>query len=125
LLGWGNHDDVLKLLHKADIFVLASVTDNTGNEEGIPNCLKEAMSVGIPVVSTYHAGIGELVKNGKTGFLVRCSSVTELAKRIEYLISHNREATAMGLAAHDHVQEEYDTEKLNDQLVEIFYSLLD
>lgn len=125
LLGWGNHDDVLRLLHAADIFVLPSVTDSSGNEEGIPNALKEAMSVGIPVVSTYHAGIGELVKNGKTGFLVRCASVSELAKKIEYLINNTEEARFMGFAAHDHVQEEYDTEKLNDKLVEIFYSLLD
>jgi len=125
LLGWGNHDDVLRLLNQADIFVLASMTDKEGNEEGIPNCLKEAMSVGIPVVSTDHAGINELVEDGKTGFLVRSKFVLGLAKKIEYLIKNRQEARAMGIAAHDHVQLEYDTEKLNDQLIEIFYSLLD
>ncbi len=125
LLGAGDHNTVLELLNRADIFVLSSLTDQDGNEEGIPNALKEAMSVGIPVVSTYHAGISELVENGKTGLLVPCASAVELAEKIEYLIKNKQEAAIMGLAGHEHVQKEYDTEKLNDQLVGIFYSLFD
>lgn len=125
LLGWGTHDDVAKLLRTADIFVLPSVTARDGNEEGIPNALKEAMAVGIPVVSTYHAGISELVDNGKTGFLVACADSKELARKIEYLIKHPEERLNMGVLARERIEQEYDTEKLNDRLVSILYALLD
>jgi glycosyltransferase involved in cell wall biosynthesis len=48
-------------LKKAHIFCLASQTAQDGDVEGIPNAIKEAMASGIPVVSTMHAGIPELI----------------------------------------------------------------
>lgn len=125
LLGWGTHDEVAALLQRADIVVLPSLTGADGNEEGIPNILKEAMAVGIPVVSTYHAGIAELVKDGETGFLVACANSKELARKIEYLIEHPEVRAQMGIAGRACVEQEYDTNKLNDQLVDYFYALLD
>lgn len=124
LLGWGTHDDVAELLKTADIFVLPSLTDSSGNMEGIPNALKEAMAVGIPVVSTYHAGIAELVENGKTGFLVRCGDSRELAQKIEYLLDNPQERARMGVLARKKVEDEYETNTLNDRLIAIFYELL-
>jgi colanic acid/amylovoran biosynthesis glycosyltransferase len=124
LLGWGNHDEVAKLLKTADIFLLPSLTDRTGNEEGIPNALKEAMAVGVPVISTHHAGIAELVEHGKSGFLVPPGNAAALADKIEYLIQHQQERTDMGLASRAIVEREYDTDILNDQLIALFYKLL-
>ena len=54
----------------ADVLVAASVTAADGDEEGIPNVLKEAMASGMPVVGTRHAGIPELVEDGVSGCLV-------------------------------------------------------
>lgn len=124
LLGWGNHDEVAKLLKTADIFLLPSLTDRTGNEEGIPNALKEAMAVGVPVISTHHAGIAELVEHGTSGFLVQPGNAVALAEKIEYLIKHQQERADMGLAARAIVEREYDTDILNDQLITLFYKLL-
>lgn len=124
LLGWGTHDDVAKLLKTADIFLLPSLTARDGNEEGIPNALKEAMAVGVPVISTHHAGIAELVDHGKTGFLVPPGNASALAEKIEYLIQHQQERATMGLRAREIVEREYDTDMLNDQLISLFYKLL-
>lgn len=125
LLGWGTQEEVIDLLQTADIFILPSLTASDGNEEGIPNALKEAMAVGIPGVSTYHAGIAELVDNGKTGFLVRCANSKDLAQKIEYLIEHPELRMQMGVAGRKRIEEEYETNQLNDRLEAILYKLLD
>lgn len=52
---------VRRELARADVFVLASVTDDTGRSEGIPVALMEAMAAGVPVVTTRVSGIPELV----------------------------------------------------------------
>ena len=58
-------------MKKAHIFLQHSVTcPITGDEEGVPVAILEAMASGLPVVSTFHAGIPEAVVDGKTGFLV-------------------------------------------------------
>jgi len=124
LLGWGTQDDVIELLKTADVFVLPSLTAADGNEEGIPNAIKEAMATGIPVVSTFHAGIAELVDDGKTGFLVPSGDSQSLAQRIEYLLNNPEERRKMGVLGRKRVEAEYDTDKLNDRLIEIFYELL-
>ena len=56
-----------KYLQNADVFVHPSVTDVNGDKEGIPGAIVEAMAAGLPVISTYHAGIPNIIKNNKTG----------------------------------------------------------
>ncbi len=63
LLGSVN-EDVLKILYQAcDIFCLPSKTSSSGQKEGLPVSLMEAMAFSKPVVSTKHAGIPELVES--------------------------------------------------------------
>jgi colanic acid/amylovoran biosynthesis glycosyltransferase len=57
-------------LRRSHVLLLHSVTAANGDQEGLPNVLGEAMSAGLPVISTKHAGIPELVRDGETGFLV-------------------------------------------------------
>lgn len=124
LKGWKNQDEIVEILNTAHIFVLPSVTTPTGTQEGIPNALKEAMAMGIPVVSTYHAGIPELVENGVSGFLVPERDVSILRKKLEYLITHQQEWKRMGKAGRKKVLQEFEIEKTNDRLIKIFEMLL-
>ncbi len=57
-------------LGRADVLVAPSVTAADGDMEGIPVAIMEAMAMGVPVVSTNHSGIPELVIDGTTGLLV-------------------------------------------------------
>ncbi|MFQ5631488.1 MAG: glycosyltransferase family 4 protein, partial [bacterium] len=68
------------VFERIDILVLSSL-----RKEGLPNVLLEAMSMGIPVVSSKLAGVPEVVKNGETGFMVTPGNAAELAQAIEKL----------------------------------------
>jgi len=124
-LGAVEQDEVLKLYQQAHIFVLPSVTASNGDQEGTPVVLMEAQAVGLPIVSTYHSGIPEVVIDGKSGFLVPEKDVDALAERIEYLINHPEIWSEMGRAGRKFVEEHYDINKLNKRLVEIYQKLIE
>ncbi len=86
ILGSRNHDFVKDELLKSHIYVQHSVTDFDGDQEGLPNSILEALAAGLPVVSTIHSGIPEIVKHEFTGFLVQEFDVDQMAKIIERLI---------------------------------------
>jgi glycosyltransferase involved in cell wall biosynthesis len=78
-----SNQKVQELLANSDIFVQHSVVDpETGDEEGMPVAILEAMAAGLPVVSTLHAGIPEAVENGVSGFLVSERDTAKMAQRI-------------------------------------------
>jgi colanic acid/amylovoran biosynthesis glycosyltransferase len=119
LTGWKEQPEILEILSQSHIFLAPSITSNTGDQEGIPVVLMEAMACGLPVISTKHGGIPELVKDNVSGFLVPEKSVDELADKLSHLISHPELWLEMGKAGHDFIVENYNIEKLNDTLVEI------
>ena len=124
LLGWKKQSEILELLNGADILLAPSVTSQNGDREGIPVTLMEAMARGLPVLSTQHSGIPELVQDGISGFLVPERDVDALADKLDYLISHPEDWAKMGRAGRAFVEENYDINKLNDRLEEIYQQLL-
>ena len=80
LPGW--RSDILELLAISDVYVSVSL------REGLPMSLLEAMSMRVPVVCYDVDGIGEVVTNNKTGFLVRPSDISTLAEKIKVLLRH-------------------------------------
>lgn len=111
-------------LDRADALVAASVTAADGDEEGIPNVLKEAMASGMPVVATRHAGIPELVEDGVSGWLVPERDAVALAAALERLAREPGSWAAMGRAGRDRIEREYDIDRLNDRLVEMLHHLI-
>ena len=124
LLGWKTQNEVIELLAKADILLAPSVTAKDGDEEGTPRALIEALAQGIPVVSTFHSGIPEVVEDGVSGLLVPERDVGALVKKIDYLIAHPEIWPEMGKAGRTHVERNYDIEYLNDELVGLYGQLL-
>lgn len=70
-LGHLSPQNVLNYMVSSDIFVHHSVTASNGDQESIPTVIMEAMSYGMPVISTYHSGIPELIESGVDGVLVQ------------------------------------------------------
>jgi glycosyltransferase involved in cell wall biosynthesis len=69
------------LYRQGKFFVLPSLS------EGLPQVILEAMSYGLPVISTRVGGIPDVIEHGKTGFLVEPGNSEELRKHIEILLS--------------------------------------
>ena len=80
LLGWKTQEEIADLFTASDILLAPSVTAENGDEEGIPGVIMEAFAIGLPVVSTFHAGIPEVVRDGVSGFLVSQKDVDAMAE---------------------------------------------
>lgn len=119
-LGAGTKRDVQREMERADVFVLSSVTASDGDQEGLPVSLIEAQAMGLPVVSSHHAGIPELVVDGVTGLLAREKDVTGLAGNLEKLVSDPRLRQQFSVNARERVCREFDIERLNDKLTDVF-----
>ena len=94
-------DDLKNLFNQADIYVQPSVTASDGDKEGIPGTLIEAMAAGLPVISTHHAGIPEVVTE-KAGMLVGEWDIAGLCEAICNLSRDKDKRIKMGEAARNH-----------------------
>lgn len=109
-------DVVLIHLRKAHIFLLPSVTAANGFQEGIPVALMEAMASGVPVVTTNHSGIPELVEHECTGFLAEEHDVQALAKYMLRIVSNPDVAESLLAAARSKIECEFENKHLNSAL---------
>jgi colanic acid/amylovoran biosynthesis glycosyltransferase len=123
LLGWKSQEEVAVFLRNADILLAPSVTSADGDQEGTPTVLMEALAQGIPVVSTRHSAIAEVVPDGAAGFLVPERDAAAVAEKLALMIERRHCWPAMGAAGRKHVESYYDIEKLNDRLVDIYSAL--
>ncbi len=123
LLGWKGHKELPGLMDDTHILLTPSVTAANGEQEGIPNVVKEAMAMGIPVVGTLHSGIPELVENGVSGYLAPERDSQMLAECLAKLIDQSDRWPEIGKAGRQKVELEFDMNKLNDKLVELYRSV--
>mgnify|MGYP001562664632 FL=1 len=123
LLGWRHQEEIIELMKHTDVFIAPSVVGGDGDEEGIPVVLMEALAQGMPVLSTQHSGIPELVQDGESGFLVPERNVEALADKLEFLIKHPEIWSEMGRKGRKHVERYFDIDKLNNRLVELYQLL--
>jgi colanic acid/amylovoran biosynthesis glycosyltransferase len=123
-LGLLDPDRIATEMRRAHLFCLPSRVGPNGDSEGIPNVLKEAMASGMPVVSTYHAGIPELVEDGTSGYLVAERDVEALADRLERLVTTPDKWRAMGQAGRAKVEAEFSWEAIARQLETDVYTPL-
>jgi len=112
-------DKILKMYMDSDLFVLSSITTDIGETEGLPMVIMEAMATGIPVVSTYHTGIPEIIKDGVSGYLVNEKDVKSLSKKIMKLISSPGDQALFGKNGRDIVLNDFNINKLNRKLEKI------
>lgn len=124
LVGWKQQEELIEILDNCHILIAPSVTAADGNQDAPVNTLKEAMAMGLPVIGTLHGGIPELIEDGKSGFLVPERDSEAIAEKLRYLLEHPEIWSDMGKAGRDYVEEKYDMYKLNQQLVDIYQSLL-
>lgn len=102
LTGSLNQEAVKAHFAQADIFVLPSLA------EGIPVVLMEAMSSGVPCVSTPVNGIPELIVHERTGLLATPGDVESLTQQLTALIEQPQLRRSLARTAHDKVLADFD-----------------
>jgi glycosyltransferase involved in cell wall biosynthesis len=102
------HAELLDSYRTADAFVLPCLRQRSGNMDGIPATLMEAMASGMPVITTGISGIPELVEDGVTGLLVPPSDPAALARAIERLRAEPDLLRSLSRAGRRRVEESYD-----------------
>ena len=124
-LGWLDHSGIADHMAKAHLFVLASCTDpETGESEGSPTVLLEAQARGLPVVSTLHADIPYIVKDGQTGILVPEADSKALSKAIDHCLRDPGRWKTLSPSARAFVKDRHDMYRVGTRLEQIYEQCL-
>lgn len=118
LAGWVNGEAKTQLLREADAYVLPS------HNEGLPMSLLEAMSWGVPVISTHVGGIPELVRDGVDGLLVPAGDATALATAITRISVDGSLRDDMGRTARRRVEAMFSREAVLPRLEAMYQSMM-
>lgn len=113
------HEDIVEFYDSAKLFVLPVVRID-GAPHGIPNVLAEAMSMGLPVISTRVPDIPELIEDGRDGQLVNEKDPEAIADAIENLLRDNGKRSSLGKMARKRIEKEFDARKHIQRIAEIF-----
>lgn len=117
LHGKQQSEKVMELMNQADVFVQHSITDPvTGDQEGMPVAILEAMAHALPVVSTRHAGIPEAVINEESGLIVEEGDVDGMADGFVSLATDSNLRMKMGEAGQKRVSENFTWEHEKNKL---------
>ena len=117
---WG---EMVGYYSAADVLVVPSVVDHSGNMDGLPNVLVEGMACGRPVVATRVAGIPEVIRDGENGLLIEPEDADALARAINGLLDSEDERRRLGQAAKSTVRREFSIASSVERVEEIYRSV--
>lgn len=108
-----------KLLAESLGSVQHSIIAENGDMEGTPLALMEASAAGLPVVSTEHAGIPDVIINGATGLLCEEHDVEQMAANMLMLLDNIELAQKLGQVGKENIAKNFSMERHIDSLQDI------
>ncbi len=111
--------EVRKYLSKATAFIQHSIKARDGDMEGTPVGIMEASAAAVPVISTFHAGIPDIIIHEKTGMLCEEHDFNKMAEHMLWIIENPDQAIQMGEAGRKNIKENFSMEKHISKLNEI------
>lgn len=111
----GNREDVPTWLQAFDCFVLPSYAN-----EGVPQALMQAMSAGLPCITTLVGAIGELAKDGDTALVVPPQDSAALLAKLQVLLGDAALRQRLGQRAREHVVANHGRATMLDRMERIF-----
>jgi len=103
-----------RLYQAADVFAFSTFYEN------LPFAVLEALSTGLPVVSTNVGGIPEMIDSGKNGFLVQPFNSRELADRILFYLEHEPAASEMAFLARKTIEDRFDWRLIVEKVLSVY-----
>lgn len=110
-LGSRSPDQIIQQLRQSRGYIQHSITAPDHNKEGSPVSIMEASSMGLPVISTKHCGINQIVAHGETGYLVEEGDVDSMADYIIRIIEDPALAKRLGDNGRKKMLQEYTMER--------------
>lgn len=107
-----------KWLQSSLAFVQHSRVASTGDSEGTPVAILEASASALPVISTNHAGISDVVVHGETGLLSEENDVMAMTSHMIELLENPDKASEMGNAGRERIKQHFTLQKHIDILTE-------
>jgi colanic acid/amylovoran biosynthesis glycosyltransferase len=118
--GFIPHHLVPEFLCSGDIFVMPSLIDASGDRDGVPTVIMEALFHGLPVVASDVSGIGEIIQDGNTGVLIPQKDPLALASALDKMIGDREAALSMAGRGRSAVLERFDVGKSCREILHLF-----
>ncbi len=122
--GFIPYNRVSDLFSSADVFVMSSAVHSTGERDGIPNVIMEALIHRVPVVATDVCGIPEVIQDGVTGFLVPEKDPSALANAIIKMVANRESALEMADKGRSLVLRQFDPERNHGKILNLYQTLI-
>lgn len=114
-----HHEQVLQAMASAELFVLPSLYNDV-----LPNAIKEALSLKLPVIVTPTVGIGELIQNKQSGLIIPKNDPVALADAIDWALQKPEAMDQMAILGHSIVVDKFDIKKTSAQRSNFYEQLL-
>lgn len=118
--GFVPYNFVSDLFCSSDVFVMSSAVHRSGDRDGLPTVILEALAHRLPVVSTDVCGIPEVIHNETTGLLVPQNDPEALARAISEMVTNRDAALNMARNGRDLVLREFSQEINHRRIFELF-----
>ena len=117
--------EIAYLMKQARVLIQHSVTTSENDREGTPVAILEAALSGLPVVSTFHGGIPDVIVDGENGFLVNEGDIDATVEAVLKLLNNPDLATGMGYANCQKVKENFTLNKHIDEVWSVILSCIE
>jgi colanic acid/amylovoran biosynthesis glycosyltransferase len=125
LLGYQPYEVMLQEAYNYHLFLSPSITASSGDTEGgAPVAIIEMLATGMPMVSTRHCDIPEVVGPGYIHLLAEERDVAGLVERIEWLVANPTEWPALIAAGRQHIEQEYDARTQGRRLAAVYGAII-
>ena len=111
---YGKQNNIPKHLYNRDVFVLP-----TYYREGVPRSILEALSVGLPIITTNTPGCKETVKKDYNGILIKPQNIDALINAMEYFLINSDKIEEMGINSRNYAEERFDVNIVNSDIIEL------
>jgi len=120
VLGPRPQNEVIAHLQEAAVFAAPCVVGTDGNRDGLPTVLLEAMSLGVPCISTDVTGIPEVIRHNESGIIVPQKNPQALAVALENLLNQPQERSRLAQHARRIIERDFDIQQNSAALRSVF-----
>lgn len=121
LLGALPNQEVIQKLKQADAFILCSETAPNGDREGTPTVLVEAQAMGLPCITTKHAGIPEMLPEKNHFLLAQEGNTEDICSKIRKLQNcSDSELKEISIFGREKVENDFNLQKEVTKLIDLY-----